>query len=92
MVDCIKCLFKSIKTPTVDIELSIAVVISSTSSNIAIDVECFLYETHIDPRKVFVYHSRMTLIYYSPDAQAWNLAMFGNNRFFAFCISRRGIY
>ena len=56
--------FKSIKTPTVDIELSIAVVISSTSSNIAIDVECFFYETHIDPRKVFVYHSRMALIYY----------------------------
>ena len=24
-------------------------------------------------------------------AQAWNLAMFGNNRFFAFCISSRGI-
>ena len=29
----------------------------------------------------------------SPEAQAWNLAMFGNNRFFfAFCISYRGIY
>ena len=28
---------------------------------------------------------------YSPEAQAWNLAMFGNNRFFAFCISSRGI-
>ena len=27
----------------------------------------------------------------SPEAQAWNLAMFGNNRFFAFCISSRGI-
>ena len=27
----------------------------------------------------------------SPEAQAWNLAMFGNNRFFAFCISYRGI-
>ena len=27
------------------------------------------------------------LIYNSPEAQAWNLAMFGNNRFFAFCIS-----
>ena len=31
------------------------------------------------------------LIYNSPEAQAWNLAMFGNNRFFAFCISYRGI-
>ena len=28
---------------------------------------------------------------FSPEAQAWNLAMFGNNRFFAFCISSRGI-
>ena len=27
----------------------------------------------------------------SPEAQAWNLAMFGNNIFFAFCISSRGI-
>ena len=27
----------------------------------------------------------------SPETQAWNLAMFGNNRFFAFCISSRGI-
>ena len=27
----------------------------------------------------------------SPEAQARNLAMFGNNRFFAFCISSRGI-
>ena len=26
----------------------------------------------------------------SPEAQAWNLAMFGNNPFFAFCISSRG--
>ena len=26
----------------------------------------------------------------SPVAQAWDLAMFGNNRFFAFCISSRG--
>ena len=31
------------------------------------------------------------LIYNSPEAQAWNLAMFGNNRFFAFFISYRGI-
>ena len=31
------------------------------------------------------------LIYNSPEAQAWKLAMFGNNRFFAFCISYRGI-
>ena len=29
--------------------------------------------------------------YCSPEAQAWNLAMFGNNRFFAFCIRYRGI-
>ena len=28
---------------------------------------------------------------HSPEAQAWNLAMFGNNRFLAFCISSRGI-
>ena len=27
----------------------------------------------------------------STEAQAWNLAMFGNNRFFAFYISSRGI-
>ena len=31
------------------------------------------------------------LIYNSPEAQAWNLAMFGNNRFLAFFISSRGI-
>ena len=31
------------------------------------------------------------LLIISTVAEAWNLAMFGNNRFFAFCISSRGL-
>ena len=38
-----------------------------------------------------VLHFKHRLCCRSPEAQAWNLAMFGNNRFFAFCISSRGI-
>ena len=30
-------------------------------------------------------------MHYSPVAQAWDLTMFGNNRFFAFCNSSRGV-
>ena len=45
---------------------------------------CLLYLTFCD-------RDHHPNAYTNPVAQAWNLALFGNNRFFAFCISSRGI-
>ena len=55
------------------------------------------YQSLHDNELVIPSRQRLKLEYHlgnrsdSPEAQAWNLAMFGNNRLFAFCISSRGI-